>query len=130
MEKLRELSPVVLRAGMVALFLWFGFSQLTAPADWTSWLPTWTASLPLPATALVLLNGGLEVVLGLALALGFWTRVVAALLALHLLLIAYEIGYNDIGVRDFCLAIATAAVAAHGPDRYTLDSRRASAPQL
>lgn len=72
----------------------------------------------------MLLNGGFETVLGLALAIGFWTRLVAFLLSLHLFFIAYEIGYNDIGVRDSALAISTLALSLFGPDKYTLDRMR------
>ena len=127
-SKARALAPVVLRAALVILFLWFGLSQVTDPAGWTSWLPNWTLTLPIPATTLVLLNGAFETILGLALAAGFWTRFVAGLLALHLLFIAYEIGYNDIGVRDFCLAVATSAIALFGPDTYSVDARRSPYP--
>jgi len=119
----REYAPVLLRFGLVALFLWFGLSQLTNPGGWISWLPNWTQTLPIPGTTLVLLNGGFETVFGLVLAAGKWTRIVAGLLSLHLFFIAYEIGYNDIGVRDFCLAIATASTALYGGDRCTLDAR-------
>lgn len=122
--KARSLAPVVLRFALVILFLWFGLSQVTNPAGWISWLPAWTASLPITPTTFVLLNGAFETVLGLALAAGFRTRIVAALLVLHILSIAYEVGYNDIGVRDFCLAIATASIALYGPDKYSLDEMR------
>lgn len=123
-SKARELAPVVLRFGIVVLFLWFGLSQVTNPAGWTAWLPAWTQQLPVAGTTLVLLNGIFETVLGIALAAGFLTRVAATLLALHLFFVAYEIGYNDIGVRDFCLAVATAAVACFGPDQYSFDTNR------
>ena len=122
---MRDYAPVVLRAGLVALFLWFGLSQITSPSQWISWLPEWTSSLPIGATTIVLLNGGFETILGLALAAGYWTRLVAALLSLHLFFIAWEIGYNDIGVRDFVLALATAVIALNGPDAYTLDAKQA-----
>src|SRR3989344_8048845 len=107
----------VLRAGLVMLFLWFGLSQVTAPTDWVAWAPQWTESLGLSAATVVLLNGLFEVVLGVLLAIGIYTRIVAFLLSLHLLFIAYEIGYNDIGVRDFALAVATFSLALFGPDR-------------
>ena len=91
-----------------------------------SWLPGWTQSLPVGGMTIVLFNGIFETVLGVALAAGFWTRIVAALLALHLFFIAYELGYNDIGVRDFTLAMCTLSLALFGPDEYTLDRKRAS----
>lgn len=113
----------VLRAGLVVLFLWFGLSQVTAPGDWVAWVPQWTESLGLSATLVVLLNGMFEIVLGALLAAGFYTRIAALLLSLHLLFIAYEIGYNDIGVRDFALAVATLSLALAAPDQFTLDKR-------
>ena len=113
----------VLRAGLVALFLWFGLSQVLSPSDWIAWVPQWTESFGLSATTVVLLNGLFEVVLGALLAIGFYTRIAALLLSLHLAVIAYEIGYNDIGVRDFVLAVATLSLALFSPDQFSLDKR-------
>ena len=113
----------VLRAGLVTLFLWFGLSQVTAPTDWVAWVPQWTESLGLGTTTVILLNGLFEVVLGVLLAIGFYTRIAALLLSLHLLFIAYEIGYNDIGMRDFALAVATLSLAMFEPDQCTVDKR-------
>ena len=118
------LAPTVLRFGLAVLFLWFGLSQVTNPEGWVAWVPEWpTAQTGISVEILVFLNGLFETILGTALALGFWTRLTAFLLSAHLFFIAYEIGYNDIGVRDFSLAIATLALALFGPDRYTLDVR-------
>lgn len=115
-------APVILRAGLAFLFLWFGFSQLADPSAWVSWVPAWAASLSwVSPTTLVFLNGGFEIILGLALAAGFYTRWAALLLSVHLFFIAYEIGYNDIGVRDFALALSTLALSAYGTDEYSLD---------
>lgn len=114
----------VLRIGLSLVLLWFGLSQLTHPGDWVSWVPGYATALShLSATVLVLGNGILETVLGVALLLGFWTRLVAFLLALHLLHLAITVGYNDIGVRDFGLAIAMLSVALHGADTWTLDQK-------
>ena len=70
---------------------------------------------------MVFLKGAFEVVLGALLAVGFYTRIAALLLSIHLLFIAYEVGYNDVGVRDFVLAIATLSLALFEPDQYTID---------
>ncbi len=120
-SKIRSLAPVVLRLGLAFLFLWFGISQLSNPPEWLSWLPVWTGSLPIEPTTIVLLNGIFETVLGILLAIGFLARWAAALLAIHLFVIAYEIGYNDVGIRDFSLAIATVAIALFGKDQYSID---------
>ncbi len=121
--QLNAYAPIVVRGGVVALFLWFGLSQVTNPGEWVSWVPTWASSLSIGAKNVVLLNGGFETILGLALAAGYWTRIAALLLSIHLFFIAYEIGYNDIGVRDFILAITTLSLGLFEPDRYTLDTR-------
>jgi uncharacterized membrane protein YphA (DoxX/SURF4 family) len=113
----------LLRAGIVVLFLWFGFSQITDPGGWVSWVPPWTEALGLGAETIVFLNGVFEVLFGLMLAAGFYTRLSALLLSLHLLFIAVEIGYNDIGIRDFALAIATSSLVLFKPDQYTLDNK-------
>jgi|SRR3989344_2877458 len=122
-SSLSSYAPVVLRAGLVILFLWFGLSQVSAPGDWVSWVPEWTSAFGVSASTIVLLNGAFEVVLGALLAVGFYTRVAALLLSIHLLFIAYEVGYNDVGVRDFVLAIATLSLALFEPDQYTIDKR-------
>ena len=112
---------MVLRAGLVVLFLWFGLSQVGDPSAWVSWVPEWpTKLLGIDAYTVVLLNGIFESVLGVMLLLGLWTRWVALLLSLHLFFITYEIGWNDIGVRDFALATATLALALWGDDRWSV----------
>ena len=103
---------LILRFGLAAVFLWFGYSQLSDAANWTSWVPAWASSLThLPGTTIVLANGLFEVVFGSLLVLGLWLRGAAILLALHLALITFEIGLNEIGVRDFGLTMATIALA-------------------
>ena len=118
----RAFAPVVLRLALAGLFLWFGFSQVMDPSAWLSWLPAWAANLAwISPAGVVLLNGWFEIVLGAALAFGLFTRWAALLLSLHLFVIAYGIGYNDIGVRDFTLALTTLALSLGGADWLTLD---------
>ena len=120
----RAFAPVVLRLALAALFLWFGFSQVMDPSGWLSWLPAWAANLTwISPAGIVLFNGWFEVILGAMLAVGLLTRWVALLLALHLFVIAFGIGYNDIGVRDFILALTTFAISLGGADWLTLDKQ-------
>lgn len=117
-------AAVTLRFGLVALFLWFGLSQVINPASWVAWVPEWTTSiLRLDPATIVFFNGWFETIGGILLAIGLWTRWVALLLSLHLFFIAYEVGYNDIGVRDFALAVSALAASLFGPDGFTIDSR-------
>lgn len=122
LAKLSGYAPAVVRIGMSLVFLWFGFSQLTAPQDWTRLLPDWTAMLPVTSEQLVLFNGGFEIVFGILLLIGLWIRPVALLLALHMFHVTSVVGYGGVGVRDFGLSMATTSVFLHGPDRFTLDA--------
>ena len=105
-----EWGILVLRLGLAMLFLWFGFSQLLDGLSWVSWVPEWAVNLlHIPPAMIVLLNGSFEVVAGSLLALNIWVRWAALLLALHLLVLIFEIGPTAIGVRDFAIMMATFA---------------------
>lgn len=113
-------GSLILRLGLAAVFLWFGFSQLIDGISWVGWVPGWAVELlHLPPAMIVLGNGGVEVVLGALLAMGVWTRWAALLLALHLAVITFDIGLTAIGVRDFGLTVATLALAFLGEDSRT-----------
>lgn len=102
----------ILRYGLAAMFMWFGFSQLFDGVNWVSWVPEWAPMLlHIPPAMIVLANGLFEVVAGAFLAAGIFVRPVAVLLALHLAVITVEIGLTAIGVRDFGLTVATVALA-------------------
>lgn len=115
-------SSIIIRWSLSALFLWFGSQQLLNPSMWTAFLPAWTGYFPIPGEMLVQLNGWMEVVLGLSLATGIFTRYAAAILGGHLLFIAISVG-GAIGARDAALAATTLALALSAPDSWSLDSR-------
>lgn len=123
-QQLCMYAPVLLRCGMAIVFLYFGFSQATAPSDWTGWLPAWTESLPVSQEMFIFMNGWIEIILGTALLIGFATHIAAALLALHLLAITFSLGFTQIGVRDFGLTIATATIAIVGAGPLSIDAWR------
>jgi uncharacterized membrane protein YphA (DoxX/SURF4 family) len=112
----------VLRIGMSLVFIWFGTQQFLHTQSWVSYIPQWVMDMSsLDAVTLVHINGAFEIVFGIALLLGICTRVTALLLALHMAEIAFTVGYDSIGVRDFGLTIATFAIFLYGADRYCLD---------
>ncbi len=114
---LRTYAPTVLRFGMTAVILWFSLQQFLHPDQWVAYVPpSATALLHLSATTLVYVNGTFELVFGILLLFGWQVRIVALLLALHLFDIMWVVGYGQIGVRDFGLALATLVVAMNGPD--------------
>ncbi|MEK6891266.1 MAG: DoxX family membrane protein [Nanoarchaeota archaeon] len=121
-EKIKKYYPLVLRTGIAIVFLWFGLSQLKNPDAWTRLAPSYVLALsPFSATALIYLNGIVEIVLAVLLLLGLFTRSVSLLLTLHLLHITTMLGYGAIAARDFSLAIATFTIFLLGADDFSLD---------
>jgi uncharacterized membrane protein YphA (DoxX/SURF4 family) len=116
LEVLDKYSAPVLRISVSLVFLWFGISQLTSPSDWTVFLPSWTSSLLISQNVIIYFNGTFEVILGLALILGIWTRLIALVLSLHLFSITLALGYGPLAVRDFGLALATFSIFLNGAD--------------
>jgi uncharacterized membrane protein YphA (DoxX/SURF4 family) len=111
----------ILRLSLAGVFLWFGFSQLFNSLAWVGIVPDWAVNLlHMPPAFIVLGNGLLEVVLGSLLALGILSRYVALVLALHLFVIAFEMGFSAIGVRDFGLSFATLSVFFLAPRKVEL----------
>ncbi len=108
----QKLGINLLRFGLSAVFLWFGFSQLFDSLNWVAIVPDWAVNLVhLPPAMIVLANGIFEVILGSLLAMGFYVRIIAFILALHLVVITFDLGFVATGVRDFGLVIASFALA-------------------
>jgi uncharacterized membrane protein YphA (DoxX/SURF4 family) len=106
----QQMGVHILRLGLAAVFLWFGFSQIIDSLSWVSMVPQWAVDLAhLPPAMIVMANGLFEIVLGSLLAMGFFVRLVSFVLALHLLLITFDLGFTATGVRDFGLVIASIA---------------------
>lgn len=118
-------APIITRYGMSLVFLWFGFTQVMGPESWTSLIPEFITNIThLSALTFVYLNGGMEIVLGLLLIIGIYTRISALILALHLLFITIDVGYNAIGIRDLGLTLATLSIFFNGPDFLCLENRK------
>ena len=119
MKNISSYAPIVLRLGLTAVVLWFGTSQLINPNMWTGIVPQWATALSgMSAATIVHLNGWFEVITGLLLGVGIYTRWVALILAVHLLVIASGFGFNPIGVRDLGLTASMLALAMLGNDAY------------
>lgn len=113
---MKRYAPAVVRIGMALVYLWFGYSQVTDPMGWTVWLPPEAAMLPFAPATLIMANGIFEIVASLCLLFSFYIRPAALLLALHLVGIMANVGYNDVSVRDFGLMMATLGVFLQGKD--------------
>lgn len=118
---MRNLSSVVLRVGIGAVIIYFGLQQLNDQSAWIAYLPSWIKSVPISQINFIYWNGWFELVFGILLVVGFYTRIVAFFLALHLLSIVFTVGYNEIGVRDFGIFIALVSIFLHGPSNWSAD---------
>ena len=118
-------APALLRYGMSAVILWFSLAQFFNAALWLAYVPDSIVSATgLSAITLVYFNAVFELLFGVLLVFGWQTRIVAFLLAIHLFDIMYVVGYGEIGVRDFGLAIATLVVAMNGADPLCIQKRK------
>jgi uncharacterized membrane protein YphA (DoxX/SURF4 family) len=120
----REIASVVLRFGMAIIFLYFGFSQVVSPDAWNSYVPSFLSNGVMTANNLVMINGILEITLGIFLIIGLYIKFSAIILSIHLLFIAFSMGINPTAVRDLGLAIATFVVFLNGKDSLTFDSKK------
>jgi len=122
---LAELKPLfVIRIGIAFVFLWFGISKVLNPSEWVVWLPQWTEQFPLSSTTKLVVEGLLELVLGVMLLLGLFTRLAASVTAALLLVIILVIGYNDTAIRDVGILFMAIALIINKDNPLSLDNLR------
>ena len=123
LEYLEKYASPLIRITMSLVFLYFGYRQITDPVTWTGFVPSGVLIFGITAYQAVIMNALLELSFGFLLLIGLYTRFVAFILALHLFGIAFSIGLNDLGIRDFGLAFATLSVFLRGSDEWCLDQK-------
>lgn len=123
-----SLVPAAARVLLASLFLFSGFGKLMAPAATKAYIVS--AGLPLPDIA-YLIAVLVEVGLGLALLVGYRTRVVAALMAAFT--VATAIGFhahfadpNQMThfLKNLAISGGLLQVAAYGAGGFALDALR------
>jgi uncharacterized membrane protein YphA (DoxX/SURF4 family) len=122
-QTMKEFSPAVLRIGLALVMYWFGFFQIFNPDAFAYLVPEAIANIFGSAARVSYLNGIAEVILATFLILGLYTRIVAWILAIHLVAITIAVGWSPTGARNFGLTVAFVSMALHGKDRYTLDHK-------
>ena len=121
--KLMEYSRILTRIAISIVFLWFGINQVINPDYFMGYLPSFIL-LSNYAKTFIYLNGIFEIIFGILLTIGLFTRTAALLLTIHLFGIIIGLGYNDIAVRDFGLMLVTFAIFLGGKDKWCLDWKR------
>lgn len=111
-------APALVRIAIGLIFVVFALDQFIRPEYWFGYLPGWVVSIGVAPETLIMLNATFDMLLGVALLAGLFTRIAAIVATLHLFSIALSLGYNDIAVRDIVLGIIALAIALQGPDRY------------
>ncbi|MBS3071676.1 DoxX family membrane protein [Candidatus Pacearchaeota archaeon] len=119
-DRTKDYAPIAVRYGVGIVFFLFGLSQLTRPEAWIAYFPT---DLPfgLVVNQAIMFNGIFDLILGALLLLGLFTRLFAALAALHLIGVMSVLGYNDIAIRDFGLFLGSLSILFNGADKWSLD---------
>lgn len=115
------------RVLLAAIFLWAGFGKLMAPGPTIGYFAH--VGLPMaPAAYVVALV--VELLGGLALLVGFQTRIVAAVLALFCLFTAFAVhGFADQGnainaMKNIAMTGGFLFVIAHGAGAFSIDAMR------
>ncbi len=119
---MKKYASLILRIGIGGVVLWFSSQQFLHPMMWTRLLPAWTTTMiPLAPVTIIYVNGVFELVTGVMLVIGLYTRIVALLLALHMYDIAYTLGYGAVAVRDVGLATASLSLFFDEFGEYSVD---------
>jgi len=119
--KMEKYARPLLRIAMSLVFLYFGFQQVYSPDNWTGFVPKFLTNTIITANNIVVLNGIMELSLGLFILIGLYTKFSSLILAVHLFGISFSLGLTPLGIRDFGLSFATFSVFLNGADEYTLD---------
>lgn len=119
----KDYAQIILRISLSLVFLWFGLTSIFNHEVLVGYLPEFSYSFGISLQNIMLLNGIFEIVFGILLLIGLFTRVVAFVLFLHVLVIMFSLGYNDVAIRDFGIAFATLAVFLNGADKWCLDKK-------
>ena len=95
---------IVLRLGLGLVFTWFGLDKLINPSNWLGYItPKVAQFIFINLNSFIFILGIIEIMLGILLIIGLYTRIVALIMAIHLTLVIISIGFNDVAVRDIGL---------------------------
>ena len=111
-----DYSKWAIRIGVVAVFLWFGIDKFFHPVYWlNAWVPSSVLTLAgkfgINDIQFIYLIGVFEVVVGLSLITGIFSRVFSYLAVVFLIFVLSFIGFNEVTVRDLAIIGGLLAVA-------------------
>lgn len=109
----KQLAKYVLIASLIFVFAWFGIDKLRDPLFWSTYLPVWMDGLfGIPSDTWIIGIGFFELLLAalLLIPLRRVRQVAAALIVLHLIGIVWQVGFDDVGIRDIGLLMSAIAL--------------------
>ena len=111
----KDLALMFLIGGLAFVFGWFGIDKFVHPTIWTGFLPTWMDGfLGYSKLFWIAVIGASEILFALMILIP--VRIVrqagAAFIALHLVGVLWQVGWNDIAVRDIGLLLSSGALLA------------------
>ena len=122
--KREELGLLLLRIGLGGIFTWFGIDKFFHPKFWSAYMPGWFSGLlPTDPISFMYVMGVFEVVVGLAVLLGFFTRIAAGISAAFLFGLIASLGLNEIMIRDVGLMFLALGIAVLGAGSFSLDAK-------
>ena len=99
-----KVSNLILRVGLALTFLFSGYDLITSPSSWVSFVPFWMKNmLPVDVLTYIQIQGGVEILLALALLSGFFLRPAAFLAALEMVAILLLYGVDAVTFRDLAI---------------------------
>ncbi|MBS3070772.1 DoxX family protein [Candidatus Pacearchaeota archaeon] len=118
---LKKYSSISLRLGLSIVLFSFSYMQFTNSGSWVGLVPGYMSFIS--AVYVVYFNASMELILGLLIFFGLYTRVAAGILALQLIPIIFNLGINSpSGIRDIGIFFAALALVLSGSDYLTLSS--------
>lgn len=109
----KNLALIFLIGGLAFVFGWFGIDKFVHPTIWIGFLPTWMDGfLGLSKNVWIVIVGASEILFAVMILVP--VRIVrqagTVLIALHLVAVLWQVGWNDIGVRDLGLFASSLAL--------------------
>ena len=109
----QHFARYALIAALVLVFGFFGIDKFLNPLLWIGWIPTWMEGL-LGFTR----ETWLQIIAALEILLAAWLlipirrarQIAVVLMALHLVAVLTQTGWNDVGARDTGLLLASVAL--------------------
>lgn len=120
----KSLSTLILRLGIGIVFLFFGIDKFIHPEVWIGWVsPRLFYYFPFSQEVFIYLDGGLEAIIGVMLALGFYTRIFALIASFLIVGILATVGVTDVTVRDIAILAGALSLALTGSDTLSIDNK-------